>query len=101
VSITPITKTRQLKHKWSTTVLVNEDDSYQCYQMSMPAKPLGDGTSLNWRMVHSQPTREELLTASSIIDSYQYLLCAGITQAEAINRLKCLRKEYKQQFETV
>ncbi|WP_297842979.1 hypothetical protein [uncultured Roseibium sp.] len=97
--LTKIKTTRLLKHKNSTTVLVNEGDNLHEYQMSIPAgDPDGEG-SLGWRLnYHGKPLRADVMAAISIMESYEYLLSESITADEAINRLRCLRREYKNQF---
>lgn len=98
--MTKIETTRLLKHNASTTVLVNEGDRNHSYQMTIPAgDPNGDG-SLVWRLNYGSepPDRKDVMAAISIMDSYEYLLSDCITANEAINRLRCLRREYRNQF---
>lgn len=97
--LTKIKTTRLLKHKNSTTVLVNEGDNLHEYQMSIPAgDPDGQG-SLGWRLTyHDAPAKADMMAAASIMESYEYLLSDCITANEAINRLRRLRREYKNQF---
>lgn len=98
--LTKIETTRLLKHNASATVLVNEGDRRHSYQMTIPAgDPRGEG-SLGWRLNYGseQPQRTDVMAAISIMDSYEYLLSGHITAEEAINRLRCLRREYKNQF---
>lgn len=92
-----ISTTRQIVTSWGTYVMVNENDRRRSYQMSIPAKPQADGTTLDWVIRYSNQTREQELCALSIMDSYQYLLSANITTEEAINRLRMLRREYQSQ----
>jgi hypothetical protein len=95
-----INSTRLIKSVGITRVLVNDSDREHSYQMSIPAgDPTGDG-SLGWRLNYGgEPTLNDLHSAISIMESYEYLLSSGITTAEAINRLRCLRREYQRQHQ--
>lgn len=96
-AITPINSTRLLKMRADTEVIVNDEDRMHRYQMSIPAgDPTGDG-SLGWRLTYCTPDRRDLMAAVSIMESYEYLLSDSITTAEAINRLRCLRRAYQRQ----
>lgn len=97
MSKTPINTTRQIVTAWNTYVMVNEADRMHSYQMTIPAKPHLDGTTLGWVIRYTNQTREQELCALSIMDSYQCLLSAAITTEEAINRLRMLRREYQSQ----
>lgn len=92
-----IKTTRQIITAWDTYVIVNEGDRQHSYQMTIPAKPQPDGTTLDWAIRYTNQTREQELCALSIMGSYQYLLSANISSEEAINRLRMLRREYQSQ----
>jgi len=95
--ITEIKSTRLLKMPASTTVIVNDGDPQHSYQMTIPAVE-NDG-SLSWRLNYGgEPSRSDLHSAISILETFEYLLSSHIPQSEAINRLRCLRREYQQQF---
>lgn len=96
--MTEIKTTRQLNHDWFTTVLINEDDRMHSYQMSIPAKPLEDDTTLGWVMIYGNPDKGQRMAAQSIMSSFEYLLSGSINQTEAINRLRCLRREHKKLY---
>jgi hypothetical protein len=96
--LTEIKSTRLIKMSASTAVLINEGDRSQSYQMTIPA--IGTDGSLSWRLNYGgEPSRSDLHAAISIMDSYEYLLSSNITTNEAINRLRCLRREYKRLIE--
>ena len=98
---TNIKTTRLLKHAGITRILVNDDDPEQRYQMAMPAGEQGDDGSLGWRLAHhSKPSWEDLQAAVSIMSTFEYMLSALIPAEEAINRLRCLRREYQRQHKT-
>lgn len=95
--VTKIEATRLLPMSWDTAVLVNEHDRMHSYQMTIPARAHGDETTLGWVLNYGRPERQHLHSAISIMDSYRYLLSVDITTEEAINRLRCLRREYQSQ----
>lgn len=97
--ITKIETTRLIPMTWDTAVLVNEGDRQHSYQMTIPARPHEDGTTLGWVLNYGAPNHRHLSAAISIMESYRYLLSAGVTSEEAINRLRRLRKEYQSQPE--
>ena len=92
-----ISTTRQVNLQWDTHIMVNEHDRMQSYSMTIPARPQEDGTSLDWIMRYGKPEQDHIFSALSIMESYEYLLSADITAAEAIQRLRCLRREYQSQ----
>ena len=97
---TPIKSTRLIKTHGCTTVMVNEGDPNNSYGMSIPAGDPDDNGSLGWRLVYQpSPCREDMHCAVSIMESYEYLLSGNIPASEAINRLRCLRRAYREQFE--
>lgn len=91
--------TRNLKHDWFTTVLFNDQDRMKSFQMSIPGVPKEDGTTLGWLLRYANPSRSQQMSAAGLIESYEYLLSGAITQKEAFERLRCLRKACKEQFE--
>jgi len=97
MSITKIETTRLIQMTWDTAVLVNEHDRMHSYQMTIPARPQDDDTTLGWVLNYGKPDRRQLHAAISVMESYCYLLSAEITTGEAINRLRCLRREYQSQ----
>lgn len=94
---TKIEQTRRLQLPWDTCVIVNDHDRPRSYQMTIPARPQADGTSLMWLLRYGEPDLKQRLSACSIIESYEYLLSEDMTAGEAINRLRCLRREYRTQ----
>jgi len=97
MTITKIETTRVLPLAWNTEVMVNEHDRMQAYQMTIPARPQEDGTTLGWILNYGVPDRPQLHAAMGLMESYRYLLSGEITTEEAINRLRCLRREYRSQ----
>lgn len=95
--VTKIETARLIPMAWDTAVMVNERDSMHSYQMTIPARAHEDETTLGWVLNYGSPDRAQLHAAISIMDSYRYLLSANITAEEAINRLRCLRREYQSQ----
>ena len=95
--ITKIDQTRLIPMAWDTAVLVIENDRMRSYQMTVPARAQEDGTTLEWLLNYGKPHRQHLHAAISTMESYRYLLSANITTEEAINRLRCLRREYQSQ----
>ena len=95
--ITKIDQTRLITMAWDTAVLVNETDRMNSYQMTIPALAHEDGTTLCWLLNYGKPDPSQRAAAISVMDSYSYLLSADITTEEAINRLRCLRREYQNQ----
>jgi hypothetical protein len=66
--------------------------------MTIPAPPHSTGVTLEWIMTcYSQADRRHITSAVSLLGSYRYLLSADITSQEAVNRLRCLRREYQTQ----
>ena len=95
--ITKIDHTRLIPMAWDTAVMVNENDRMRSYQMTIPARAHDDGTTLEWLLNYGNPEIKHRLAAISTMESYRYLLSADITTEEAINRLRCLRREYQSQ----
>lgn len=97
MTTTKIETTRLLPMTWDTAVLVNEHDRMHSYQMTIPARAHPDGTTLGWLLNYGNPDKSALCSAISVMETYRYLLSADITASEAMNRLRCLRREYQSQ----
>lgn len=95
---TKIETARQIIGKGATTVLINEASREHSYQMSIPTRDLAGDGNLCWRLIHHQSLdQRDIGCAVSIIESYEYLLSGAIPATEAIERLRCLRREYQRQ----
>lgn len=66
-------------------------------QMAVPS-PGMDGEEHRWRLTHGQPSMEDRLVAVEMINAYAYLLSNDITTAEAIRRLRIMRRAFHAAF---